>query len=157
MRLNTDYYQRILSEKQISDVEIIKATGLSKKSYKWILENGSIEYETLERIADAIGCEVGNILKSDYEGYTENVIEWIRDEKRAALSLSQRRTIFRVKQLAESRPEECQIVAENKDGSICAHVPVDWIRINPVRELTEERRKQRAEILRKNMLKHQLQ
>lgn len=157
MRLNTDYYQRILSEKQISDVHVIKATGLSKKSYKWILENGFIEYETLERIADAIGCKVGDILKPDYEGCTENVIEWIRDEKRATLSLSQRRTISRVKQLAESHPEECQIVAENKDGSICAHVPVDWIRINPGKELTEEQRKQRAETLRKNMLKHQLQ
>ncbi len=84
----------------------------------------------------------------------ENVIEWIRDEKRATLSLSQRRTISRVKQLAEQYPEECQIVAENKDGSVCAHVPVEWIRINPGMELTEEQRKKKAETLRANRLKH---
>ena len=88
------------------------------------------------------------------EPYKENVIEWIRDEKRATLSLSQRRTISRVKQLAEQYPEECQIVAENKDGSVCAHVPVEWIRINPGMELTEEQRKKKAETLRANRLKH---
>lgn len=37
----------------------------------------------------------------------ENAIEWLKDEKRATLSLSQRRTISRVKQLAEQYPEEC--------------------------------------------------
>lgn len=86
----------------------------------------------------------------------ENVIEWLKDEKRATLSLSQRRTISRVKQLAEQYPEECQIVAENRDGSVCAHVPVSWIRINPGIELTEEQREKRAETMRENRAKRRL-
>lgn len=81
-------------------------------------------------------------------GCIENCIEWIRDEERATLSLSQRRTITRVKELAESHPEECKIVAENKDGSICARIPVSWVRINPERKLTEEERKRRSDAMR---------
>ena len=84
------------------------------------------------------------------EGYSENVIEWIKDEKRATLTLSQRRTISRVKKLATQYPEQCQVVAENKDGSICAHIPVSWIRINPGMELTEEQRRQKAETMLTN-------
>lgn len=147
MRLNTDNYRAILKEKRLSDEYVQKVTGLSKMTYFWILENGFIECETLERIADAVGCKVGDILRPDYEGYSENVIEWVRDGERATLSLSQRRTISRVKQLAKSHPEECQIVAENKDGSICAHIPVSWVRINPSRELSDEQRRQIAERL----------
>lgn len=140
MRLNVDHYQRILAEKQLSDEYVIKSTGLSVRTYKWILENGFIECETLERIADAIGCKVGDIYSPDYGDGSENVIEWIKDEKRATLTLSQRRTISRVKQLAEQYPDQCQIVAENKDGSICAHVPVNWVKISPPAFRTEKQR-----------------
>ena len=150
MRLNIDSYQRILDEKRLSHEYVQKATGLSEKTYSWILDNGFIEYETLERIADAVNCPVGDILSPDYEGYSENVIEWIKDEKRATLTLSQRRTISRVKKLAAQYPEQCQVVAENKDGSICAHIPVSWIRINPGMELTDEQRRQKAETMLTN-------
>ena len=89
-----------------------------------------------------LGCKFSDILSSDYEGYSENVIEWVKDGKQATLSLSQRRTITRIKELAESYPKECQVLAENKDGSVYAHIPVKWIRINPPRELSEEQRQQ---------------
>ncbi len=82
------------------------------------------------------------------QGTIENCIEWIRDDKRATLSLSQRRTISKVKQLAERYPDECQIVAKNKDGSICAHIPVSWVKIGPPKRVSEEQRK----ISRDNML-----
>lgn len=147
MRLNTDNYQRILAEKGLSHEYVRKSAGLSEKTYLWILDNGFIEGETLECIADAINCPVGDIFSPDYEGYSENVIEWIKDEKRATLTLSQRRTISRVKKLAAQYPDQCQIVAENKDGSICAHIPVSWIKINPPRELSEGQRQQMAERL----------
>ncbi len=156
MRLNVDSYRCILAEKRLSDAEVVKSTGLSERTYKWILENGFIECETLERIADAVSCKVGDILKPDYEGYTENVIEWVKDGDQATLSLSQRRTISRVKQLAEQYPDQCQILAENKDGSLYAHLPVSWIRINPGMELTEEQREKRADTMRENMAKRKL-
>ena len=43
----------------------------------------------------------------------ENVIEFIKDEARATVTFSQGRYKNRVKQLAKSHPEECEIVAEN--------------------------------------------
>lgn len=141
MRLNVSNYQAILAEKQISDEYVIKATGLSERTYLWILDNGFIECETLERIADAIGCPVGDILSPDYEGYAENVIEWGRNKKIATLSLSQRSVITKVKRLAEKYPEEVQIIAENKDGSLYAHMPVNFaIRIGRPAQKSEKQR-----------------
>lgn len=156
MRLNAEQYRAILSKKQISDEYVQKATGLSEKTYLWILERGFIECETLERIADAIGCQAGDILKPDYEGYSENAIEWVKDGEVATLSLSQRRTISRVKELAEKYPDKCQVLVENTDGSVYAHIPTEWIRINPGKEITEEQKRilaKRAEHARKSRFK----
>ena len=83
--------------------------------------------------------------------FKENVIEWITGEERATLSLSQRRTITRVKKLAEQYPDEVQIVAENQDGSVCVHMPVDYILIRKPRvtELSDEEKSRRRDLLRK--------
>jgi len=148
MRLNVSNYLDILSKKQLTDEYVQKATGLSKMTYLWILKRGFIECSTLERIADAVGCPVGDILSPDYEGYAENVIEWVKDDKRATLSLSQRRTITRIKELAEKYPDKCEILAENKDGSLYAHIPVEWVRINPGMNLTDEQKAERAKRLK---------
>lgn len=82
----------------------------------------------------------------------ENVIEWIRGQETATLTLTRGTLATRVKKLAVERPKECQIIAENKDGSILAHVPVKWVRINPTITLSEEekeRRKKTASDMRK--------
>ncbi len=80
--------------------------------------------------------------------FQENVIEWITGQNRATLSLSQRRTITRVKKLAEQYPDEVQIVAENRDGSVCVHMPVSYIRFNRPVELSEEEKVRRAQVFR---------
>lgn len=152
MRLNVDNYRSILSKSGLNDAEVCKCTGLSEKTLLWILDNGAIEVSTLERIADALRCNTGEIALEDIGSCTENVIEWQKDARRATLSLSQRRTITRVKRLAEKYPEKCQIVAENKDGSICAYVPVSWIKINPEMNLTDEQRENKADLMRRNVL-----
>ena len=84
------------------------------------------------------------------ENCIENVIEFIKDEKRATVTFSQGRYKTRIKELAKSHPEECEIVAENKDGSICAHVPVEWVRINTKMTLTDEQKERRAKQARNN-------
>lgn len=84
------------------------------------------------------------------ENCIENVIEFIKDEKRATVTFSQGRYKTRIKELAKSHPEECEIVAENKDGSLCAHVPVEWVRINPKMTLTDEQKEKRAKLARNN-------
>lgn len=74
------------------------------------------------------------------DSVTENVIEWIRGQQTATLTLTRGPLVTRVKKLAAERPKECQIIAENKDGSILAHVPVKWVKINPSREMSEAQR-----------------
>lgn len=75
------------------------------------------------------------------EGCIENVIEFLLNEKTATVTFSQGRYKTRIRELAKSHPEECEIVAENKDGSICAHVPTAWVKITPPRNISEEHRK----------------
>lgn len=81
-------------------------------------------------------------------GSDENCIEWVRDTDRATLSLSQRRTINRIERLAKSHPAECEVIARNSDGSICAHVPVSWIKISSLRKVTEGQRERARESMK---------
>lgn len=85
---------------------------------------------------------------SEY-GCNENAIEFIKDEKRATVTFTQGRYKGRIRKLAKSHPEECQIVAENQDGSMCAHIPVEWIRINPGIEISKEHRDKLRENIKK--------
>ena len=86
----------------------------------------------------------------------ENAIEFITNEKRATVTFTQGRYKSRIRELAEKFPEECEIVAENADGSMCAHIPVAWVRINPPAQLTEEQKEARAERARNNLKARQL-
>lgn len=153
MRINPDKYRAIANEKQISDEQVMRSTGLSEKTFAWILENKFIEVTTLELIADALGCTPNDIALMDPPNYkqmiTENVIEWIKDDKRATVTLSQRRTVTKVKRLAEKNPDECQIVVQNKDGSIVAHIPVEWVKISKPRIVSEEQKKNARDRIRK--------
>lgn len=145
MRLNVNRYLEIIRSKGIEEEAVRRAVGLSEKTYNWIMENHSIENSTLELIADSIGCKTGAIYLLDSIGSKENVIEWIRDENRAGVTLTQGRYITRVEKLAEEYPDECQVVARNEDGSIFAHVPVSWVKIGPPRNVSEEQRQQASE------------
>ena len=72
------------------------------------------------------------------DDFRENVIEFVQNDKTATVTFCQGRFISRIKELAEKFPEECQITAENSDGSIVAHIPTKWVRINPTKQLSEE-------------------
>jgi transcriptional regulator with XRE-family HTH domain len=150
LRLNVSSYRRITDKNGLKDEEVCKRTGLSEKTLSWILDNQYTEGSTLERIADAVGCTPDEIALPDTMRNTENVIEWLRDQEQATLTLTQQRTITSVKKLADKHPEECRIVSENKDGSICAHVPVRWITVRPPRQLSEETKRIMTERLQKS-------
>ena len=83
----------------------------------------------------------------------ENVIEWIRNDSVATVTLSQGRHITRIRKLAATHPEDVQITAENMDGSICAHIPVKYIKFNPPVKLDEEEKEKRRENIKRAMLK----
>lgn len=73
---------------------------------------------------------------------TENAIEFIKGAKTCTVSFTNQKHINKIKKLYESNKEDFSYYAENADGSICAKIPLKWIKIsNPKRnnrELTEE-------------------
>lgn len=88
--------------------------------------------------------------------FQENVIEWLTGDarNRATLTLSQKRLVNRIKKIAQERPDECEIVAVNQDGSIVAHCPIKWIKINPTLKLSEEARRERSARMTQRYAKH---
>lgn len=139
MRLNINKYQEMMQQRNIEKADIERMTGITVQTLDWIFENEYLEVSTLERLAQVVECDTREIALPDHYG-NENVIEWVKDGKTETLSLTQGRTISRVMKLAKRRPEECKIVAQNTDGSICARVPVGWIKISPIREVSEEQK-----------------
>lgn len=73
------------------------------------------------------------------ESNKENCIEFLTGDKRATISLTSRKYISKIKKLQEANPELVDYI-ENKDGSICAHVPVNYIKISAPKQVSEEQR-----------------
>ena len=71
-------------------------------------------------------------------GCNENAIEFMTNGTKATLTFSQGRYKSVIRKLSEKHPDDCQIIADNDDGSLCAHVPGAWIRISPPKQYTEE-------------------
>lgn len=78
----------------------------------------------------------------------DNCFEWILGETTASVTFSQKKFVNKLKKLAKQYPDNVEIIAENEDGSICAHVPVSWFKFSPPkkgREFTEEEKQAAAE------------
>ena len=140
MRFNTKKYQEFMEAQNLTQEVICKRTGLYTKSFQWIMANGFASEDAMERLADAAGVKLGDVVLPDFNGTAENAIEFLKDQKRATVTY----------------PDKCEIVAINKfpgEGEvICAHVPTAWIRIQPpaVRDLTEEQKEELPNRLRGN-------
>lgn len=149
MRLRTKEYKEIMQEKNLTNDQICKSTGLSGFSLNWILDNGGFTSDsTLKALAIAAGVELKGIVRPDPSDCLENGIEFIKDAKTATVQFSQGRYKSRIRNLAEKYPEECKILAENKDGTLLAHIPVEWVKISPPATRSELQR----ELAREKML-----
>lgn len=81
---------------------------------------------------------------------SENNIEWYTGDKTVTLSFSQKKYVSKIIKADKNNPD-IDIVAQNEDGSICAHVPLSWIKISPPRkgrEFSDEERAMAAERLK---------
>ena len=56
--------------------------------------------------------------------YKENCIEWLTGQDTITVSLTHKKFISRVMELSKDPKNGVEIVAINKDGSICAHLPL---------------------------------
>ena len=75
---------------------------------------------------------------------TENMIEFIAGTRTATVTFTNKKHINRIKNLYEDRKDDFKYFVENLDGSVCAKIPLKWIKINPGskegRVMTEEQK-----------------
>ena len=92
---------------------------------------------------------------NDFMSCQDNTIEFLKNSPIATVTFSQGKYITKIRKLAKRFPDECQITHENQDGSIVAHIPVKWIKINNTqREMTEEEKRLAAERIRNTLWRH---
>ena len=84
-------------------------------------------------------------IKEHKDTNKENMIDFITNSRMCTCSFTNRKHINRIKKLYEQRKSEFEYFYENKDGSVCARIPLKWIKINPGslpdaprREMSEE-------------------
>ena len=65
--------------------------------------------------------------------------------------------INKVKKLKEEHPDDIKILAENKDGSICAKLPIKYLKISAPRKVSEEQRQAASERFKKLHEENKLQ
>lgn len=81
---------------------------------------------------------------------SENMIEFISGTRFATVTFTNQKHINRIKKLYEERGDEFKYFTENDDGSVCAKIPLKWIKMNPgslpgtgkKREMTEEQKEE---------------
>ena len=75
---------------------------------------------------------------------SENVIDFITGERTATVTFTNRKHINRIKNIYEERKDDFKYFRENPDGSICAKIPLKWVKISPGskegRIMTEEQK-----------------
>ena len=88
----------------------------------------------------------------------ENMIEFISGTRTATVTFTNQKHINRIKKIYEERKDDFKYFKENTDGSICAKIPLKWIKINAGsktgRVMTEEQKEAariRLENARKKM------
>lgn len=64
------------------------------------------------------------------ETNVENVIEFLSGTRYATVTFTNRKHISRIKRLYEERKDEFKYFEENEDGSVCAKIPLRWIKLN---------------------------
>lgn len=79
----------------------------------------------------------------------ENVIEWLDGEDVIAVTLHQKRFVNQVRNLAK-QDKNVEILAQNSDGSIFAHLPISYLKLRRNRTVnqTAEEKSEWAERMR---------
>ena len=78
----------------------------------------------------------------------ENMIEFLSGTHTATVTFTNSKYINRIKKIYEERKDEFKYFIENQDGSVCAKIPLKWIKVNPgsapgtrtKREMTDEQK-----------------
>lgn len=76
----------------------------------------------------------------------EFVIEWIKGSVYAGVTVPSGTALkSKLLKLAEQNPDDVKIIAENEDGSLFAHIPVNYVKISPPRKVSDEQKEAASE------------
>lgn len=76
----------------------------------------------------------------------EFAIEWVKGAEYAGVTVPFGTALkSKLLRLSEKNPDEVKIIVQNKDGSLFAHVPVNYIKISPPRQVSEEQKETASE------------
>ena len=97
----------------------------------------------------------------DNKEIKENMIEFISGQHTCTVTFSNKKHINRIKKLYEERGDEFKYYHINEDGSVCAKLPLKWIKVNAgsvpgtraKREMTDEQKQALRERLAKGRAK----
>ena len=70
----------------------------------------------------------------------ENLVEWVQGDDKVTATFQNNRYQAKIRRIAEERPDEVRIMAENQAGRILVQFPLRWVKITPSRILTEEQK-----------------
>lgn len=69
---------------------------------------------------------------------TENVVEFISGARSMCITFSNAKHIRKLKKLYEEHPEDFKYFRENPDGSVCANLPLKYLKISAPRKVNRE-------------------
>lgn len=80
----------------------------------------------------------------------EFVIEWIKGTEYAGITVPSGTALkSKLLKLADKNPKDVKIIAENRDGSLYAHIPINYIKISPPRQVSDEQKEAASERFKK--------
>lgn len=112
-----------------------------------LVETEEFDNEELEDLSDNSDPEKSRF----FNKCRDNGVEWYTGDERVTATFSQRKWVSKIKKLADKRPADVEIVAENEDGSIVAHLPLSFIKISPPKQVSEEQKERMRLQAQKNI------
>lgn len=76
----------------------------------------------------------------------ETVFGYVDVDDIASFTTYERKWINKIKKWKEEYPDKVRIIAENADGTMCAHLPKQWFKVSPPKKISEEHRARMSEL-----------
>lgn len=71
----------------------------------------------------------------------EFVIEWIKGGDYAGITVPTGTALkSKLIKFEKEHPNDVKVIAKNEDGSIFAHIPINYVKISPPRKVSEEQK-----------------
>lgn len=77
------------------------------------------------------------------DSMNEFSIEWIKGAEYAGVTVPSGTALkSKLLHLAENYPDEVKVKAENSDGSLFVHIPVEYVKISPPRQVSDKQKEE---------------